>query len=180
MWSKEAKNAINHLKVAICKALTLAMPNFQMEFRLECDAAGGGIGAVLSQGGWPIAYLSKSLSPKHLSMPIYEKEMMAVVYAVQKWHPYLIGRHFKIYTDHFSLKYMLNQCISTPMQQKWLSKLIGNDFEIHHRSGKEDKAANALSRMNESVEKAIMMAISFPFAEWVEQLKQEWQQNVEI
>ena len=113
-------------------------------------------------------------------MSIYEKEMMAVVYAVPKWHPYLIGRHFKIYTDHFSLKYMLDQCISNPMQKKWLSKLIGNDFEIHHRSGKEDKAANALSRMNESVEKATMMAISFPFAESVEQLKQEWQQNVEI
>ena len=69
------------------KAPTLAMPNFQLEFKIECDAASGGIGAVLSQGGRPIAYLSKSLSSKHLGMFIYEKEMMAVVYAVQKWAP---------------------------------------------------------------------------------------------
>ena len=82
VWSKEAENAFNHMKVAMCKAPTLAMPNFQMEFRIECDVAGGGIGAVLSQGGRPIAYLSKSLSPKHLGMSIYEKEMMTVVYAV--------------------------------------------------------------------------------------------------
>ena len=70
---------------------------------------------------------------------------------------------------------MLDQRISTPMQQKWLSKLIGYDFEIHHKSGKEHKAADALSRLNESIEKATMMDISFPLAEWVEQLKQEWQ-----
>ena len=113
-------------------------------------------------------------------MSIYEKEMMAVVYAVQKWSPYLIGRCFKIYTDHFNLKYMLDQLIFTPVQQKWLSKLIGYDFEIHHRSGKENKVDDALSRMNESVEKATMMAISFLLAEWVEQPKQEWQQDVKI
>ena len=62
-----------------------------------------------------LAYLSKSLSPKYLGMSIYEKEMMVVVYAVKKWSPYLIGRHFKIYTDHFSLKNMLDQRISTPI-----------------------------------------------------------------
>ena len=51
VWSKEAKNAFNHLKVAMCKAPTLAMPNFQMEFIIEYDAPGRIIGAVLSQGG---------------------------------------------------------------------------------------------------------------------------------
>ena len=103
-----------------------------------------------------------------------------MVYAVKKWSPYLIGRYFKIYIDHFSLKHMLDQRISTHMQQKWLSKMIGYDFKIHHRSGNENKAANALSRMNKSVEKATMMAISFPLVEWVEQLTQVWQQDMEI
>ena len=75
---------------------------------------------------------------------------------------------------------MLDQRISTPMQQKCLSKLIGYDFEVYHRSGKENKATYVLSRMNEFVEKAAMMTISFSLAEWVEQLKQEWQQHMEI
>ena len=91
----------------------------------------------------------------------------------KKWRPYLMGRHFKIYTDHFSLKFMLDQLISNPMQQKWLSKLIDYDFEVHHRSGKEITTTDVLSRMNEFVEKVAMMTISFPLAEWVEQLKQE-------
>ena len=106
--------------------------------------------------------------------------MIAVVYAVQKWSPYLTGRHSKIYTDHFSLKYMMKEHISIPMQQKWLSKFIGYDFEICFRSGKENKVVDSLSRMNEPSKKAIVMAISFPLTDWVEQLKQEWQQDMEI
>ena len=91
-----------------------------------------------------------------------------------------MGRHFKIYIDHINLKFMLDQRISNPMQQKWLSKLIDYDFEVHHRCGKEITTTDVLSRMNEFVEKAVMMTISFPLAEWVEQLKQEWQQDMKI
>ena len=108
-----------------------------------------------------MAYLSKGLSPKHLGMFVYEKEMMTVVYVVQKLCPYLIGRHFKVYTDDFSLKYMLEQCIFIPMQQKWSSNLIGSDFKIYFRSGKEDKVVDLLFRMNESSKRVIVMAISF-------------------
>lgn len=57
------------------------------------------------QSGRPISYFSKGLSPKHLNLPTYDKEMYVVVSAVQKWRTYLLGRHFKILTDHQSLKY---------------------------------------------------------------------------
>ena len=127
----------------MCTAPVLAMPDFQKTFVLECDASGEGIGAVLSQEGRPISYLSKALSPKNLGLSTYEKKMLAVVFAVQKWRPYLLGKHFKVITDHFSLKYMLEQRISTPMQQKWLTKLIGYDFETIFRSGRENKAVDA-------------------------------------
>ncbi|KAL9415035.1 hypothetical protein AB3S75_043332 [Citrus x aurantiifolia] len=75
---------------------------------------------------------------------------------------------------------MLEQRISTSMQQKWLTKLIGYDFEIIFRSGRENKAADALSRLQESTENAMVMAISLLIGVWVEQLKQEWQQDPEI
>ena len=127
-----------------------------------------------------MVFLSKRLSPKHLVVLVDEKDMIATVYVVQKLCSYLIERHLKIYTDHLSLKYMLEQHISIPMQQNWLSKLIGYDFEICFRSGKENKVVDSLSIMNEPSEKAIVMAISFPLTDWVEQLKKELQQDVEI
>ncbi|WJZ92202.1 hypothetical protein VitviT2T_011213 [Vitis vinifera] len=91
----------------------------------------------------PIACMSKALSPKNLGPSTYEKEMLAVVVAVQKWRPCLIGKHFKIVVDHSSLKYLLEQRISTSMQHKWLTKLMGYDYEIIYRSGKEKEAVHA-------------------------------------
>lgn len=92
----------------------LVLPNFKEEFIIETNASGIGLGAVVMQQGHPIAYISKTLAPKHQGLSAYEKELLAVVYAVEKWRPYLIGKHFTIKIDHFSSKYLLEQKISTP------------------------------------------------------------------
>ncbi|GKB45528.1 putative mitochondrial protein [Tanacetum coccineum] len=60
----------------------------------------------------------------------------------------LLDKHFKIKTDHFSLKYLLDQWLTTPFQIKWLPKLLGLDYEISYKKGSENVAANALSRVN--------------------------------
>lgn len=97
-------------------ALVLALPNFNVEFIIETDTCGVGIRAVLMQEDHPLSYMSKALSYKYQSMSVYEKEILAVGTAVQKWRPYLIGRHFIIKTNHRSLKYIMEQRISTPSQ----------------------------------------------------------------
>ncbi|XP_026459814.1 uncharacterized protein LOC113360524 [Papaver somniferum] len=94
---------------------------------------------------WPIAFHSKPLAEKNKNLAVYDKEMLAIISAIQKWRHYLLGRHFKIYTDHKSLKYFLDQKISSLEQQKWLSKLLGYDYEIIFRPGKDNAAADALS-----------------------------------
>ena len=66
-----------------------------------------GIGAVLSQKGRPIAYLSKALGPSKRAWSIYSKEMLAIMVAVKLWRPYLLGRKFQIWTDQKSLKFLL-------------------------------------------------------------------------
>nr|GEU85711.1 gypsy/Ty3 retroelement polyprotein [Tanacetum cinerariifolium] len=114
------------------------------------DASGVGIRAVLQQNGYPIAYMSKTLSFKHQSLSTYEKEFLAVLLALEKWRGYLMDKHFIIKTDHFSLKYLLDQRIITPTQMKWLPKLIGFYYEVVYKKGSENGPVDALSRVQTS------------------------------
>ena len=65
----------------------------------------------------PIAFISRALGPKWEALSVYEKELLAMVFAVQKWEQYLLGSHFIIKTDQKSLKWLLHQKVSTPFQQ---------------------------------------------------------------
>ena len=105
------------------------------------------MGQYFVQEGHPIAYLSKALAPKHQGLSTYKKEFMAVVLAVEKWRPYLLGRHFIIRPDHFSLKYFMEQKITSSFQSKWLGKLIGYDYEICYKKGEDNMVADGLSRI---------------------------------
>ncbi|KAL0302716.1 UNVERIFIED_CONTAM: Retrovirus-related Pol polyprotein from transposon [Sesamum angustifolium] len=74
-------------------------------------------------------------------------ERLKQAMAVRKWRQYLLGCKFNIYTDQRSLKNLLHQTIQTPGQQKWLTKLLGYDFEIHYTPGRDNPVADALSRL---------------------------------
>lgn len=95
-WNEEAEQAFEELKKALCSTPVLALPQFDKSFVVETDACGSGIGAVLMQDGHPLAYISRHLKGKQLNLSIYEKELLAVVFAVQKWRHYLLTNHFVI------------------------------------------------------------------------------------
>jgi len=87
--------------------------------------------------------------------------MLAILHAIKKWCPYLIGRHFKVKKYHDSLKYFLEQRLSSKEKQKWVTNMLGYDFEILYNKGKKNLVADALSRKYEDIER-FLCAISFP------------------
>ena len=93
---------------------------------------------------------------------------MAIVKAVNKWRNYLLGRKFRIQTDHCSLKYILEQRITTMDQQRWMVKLMGFHYEIEYRPSRENKAADAISWLQGEVS-----AISCPTPTWLEAVRIE-------
>jgi hypothetical protein len=127
------------------------------------------------QVGRPLAFMSKQLSEKNLGKPIYEKEMLAILHAVELWRPYLLGQRFQIKTDHQILKYFLEQCISSQEQQKWVTKLFGYDYEIIYKKGKDNVVADALSRKYE--DEGSLFSLSFIVPDWLQAVHQEWLQD---
>ncbi|MCH80746.1 enzymatic polyprotein, partial [Trifolium medium] len=167
MWGIDAKEAFQLMKTIMSSPPILILPNFDIPFEVECDAAGRGIGAVLMQKKQPIAYFSKALSEGNLAKSVYEKELMALVLCIQHWRHYLLGRQFTVFTDHKSLKHFLQQRVTSPDQQGWLAKLLGYQFEVKYKPGLENKAADALSRCYDEAE----LSTLFSYPTWVDSKK---------
>jgi hypothetical protein len=113
----------------------LQLPDFNKRFIVDCDASRTGFGAVLHQGDGAIAYFSRPVALHHQKLPTYECELISLVKA----------RPFTVQTDHYSLKFLLDQRLSTIPQHTCVSKLFVYDLTVEYRPSKLNGAADALS-----------------------------------
>ena len=146
IWGKEQEHAFSVLKEKLSSAPLLRVPNFDSTFEIECDASGIGIGAVLLQEKRPVAYFSEKLHGAQLNYSTYDKEMYALVRALQTWQHYLLPKEFVIHTDHESLKHLKGQSKLNKRHAKWMEFIESFPYVIQYKQGKENIVADALSR----------------------------------
>ncbi|XP_039056733.1 uncharacterized protein LOC120199783 [Hibiscus syriacus] len=145
---------------------------------LETDASSKGIGVVLSQAGRPITYLSRALGHKHTYLSIYEKEYLAILMAISYWRHYLESGSFVIKTDHEPLKHLLEQKLTTALQKKGLTKLLGLDYTIQYRKGKSNKVADALSKQQIDFSEFLQMGVTLITPTWVNDIEKSYEGDV--
>ncbi|GKB00931.1 ty3-gypsy retrotransposon protein, partial [Tanacetum coccineum] len=148
IWTDVATVAFNNLTAALTNTPVMALPDFSKPFIIQTDASGSGVWAVLSQDGHPFAY-----------------------FTMKRWRQYLLGHPFSIQTDHQSLRSLLSQTVQTPEQYKWLTKLLGYDFTITYRPRKENRPADALSRVSHGTLHALQ-AVTKPICILLDALRQ--------
>lgn len=171
-WGTKEQQAFELVKSKLLEAPVLALPDFSQQFVVETDASDTGIGAVLTQAGHPIAFISKALSKRSQMMSTYEKECMAILLAVEKWRAYLQHAEFLILTDHKSLSHLGEQRLTTNMQHKAFVKLMGLQYKIKYKKGSDNGAIDALSRRSNSDE---LLAVSISVLRWLEIIQEGYQ-----
>jgi hypothetical protein len=170
-WSKKVTAAFAALKGVVTSAPVLAMPNFAKTFVVESDASSHGFEAVLVQDNHPIMFFIRSVAPRHRTLAAYERELIGLVHVVRHWQPYLWGRCFVAKTNHYSLKYLLGQRLSSIPQHHWDGKLVGFDFAMEFKPGHSNVVADAVLR-RDTPEGGTVMVLSAPRFDFIDRLHQ--------
>lgn len=150
-WTSLQQSAFENLKLLLCSEPVLQYPDFTKEFYLTTDASNYAIGAVLSQNDppndLPIAYASRTLNKAESNYSTTEKELLAIIWSVKHFRPYLYGKKFTIITDHKPLTWLFNVKDPGSRLIRWRLALEEYEYEIKYKSGKTNVIADSLSRL---------------------------------
>ena len=152
-WTSECQEAFETLKEHCCTTPVLAYADYKRPFRLHTDASDLGLGAVLYQQdengkNKVIAYASRTLNQAEKNYPAHKLEFLALKWAVtSRFHEYLYGGEFAVYTDNNPLTYVLSMAKLDATGQRWIAALANYNFSLHYKSGKTNIEADALSRI---------------------------------
>ena len=149
-WHPTHQEVFEKITASISEELTLAYFDPSKEITLQVDASLKGLGAALTQEGKPVAFASKALTEVESRYANIERELLAVVYACERFHTYLYGHQFTVESDHKPLEsiHLKHLTSAPPRLQRMLLRLQPYDLKIKYRPGKKMKLADALSRLS--------------------------------
>ena len=146
----------------------MAKPDWNREFEIMCDASDFAMGAVLGQKDEKVFkamyYASKTFNEAQENYSTIEKEMLAIVFACEKFRPYILGSHVVIHTDHATIKYLMAKKEEKPRLIRWVLLLQEFDLEIKDKKGRDNVIADHLSKVerNKAEEEEIGLTENFP------------------
>ena len=150
-FTEECAESFNRIKQALITAPIIRPFDWELPFEIMCDASDFAVGAVLGQRKdkvlHAIYYASKTLDEAQVNYATTEKELLAVIYALEKFRSYLLGSKVIVYTDHAALKYLLAKKEAKPRLIRWILLLQEFDIEIRDKKGAENVVADHLSRI---------------------------------
>lgn len=153
--TKEFIESFDKCKELLTSSSVLQYPDFSQPFVLTTDASNYAIGAVLSQGpvgkDRPISFASRTLNKSETGYSVIEKELLAIVWALKYFRPYLYGNEFTLYTDHKPLTYLYNLKDTSGKMLRWRLAIEEFKYEIKYRAGKQNVVADGLSRITHEI-----------------------------
>ena len=178
-WTASHTKVFQKIKELISKETTLAYFDTNKQTVIQVDASGRGLGAVLLQDNKPIAFASKSLTDTERRYANIERELLAVVFACERFHIYVYGKHFITESDHKPLEMisLKNLTAAPPRLQRMLLRLQGYDTTIKYRPGKEMILADSMSRLPSQNNEQIALDVKINFVQFssdkLKQIQQE-------
>ena len=150
-FDDSSKAAFKEIKIKLVQAPIMAAPEWNQGFDIMCDASDFAMGAVLGQRNEKIFrtiyYASRTFNEAKENYSTIEKEMLAIVFACEKFRQYIMGSHVIIHTDHAAIKYLMSKKEVKPRLIRWVLLLQEFDLEIKDKKGCDNVIADHLSRV---------------------------------
>ncbi|KAJ8651493.1 hypothetical protein O0I10_012946 [Lichtheimia ornata] len=153
VWQDVHLDAFNNVKAALLAAPVLSHPDITRPFFVATDASNHGIGAVLyqidpdTQARQYVSFVARALTKSERNYFTTKRELLAIVFTLKKFHQFLWGKKFTLYTDHKALIYLHTQPHASPMIVGWLDVICNYDFDIVHLPGIQNVLPDRLSRL---------------------------------